>query len=75
MRYMWDLAVQEQTKERLAKAGENNKFFSSLDSALKEHPLPPFSAVEKYFSPTGAILTNEETGFHYLTFTLKRKME
>jgi len=75
MRYMWDLAVQEQTKERLAKAGENNKFFSSLDSALKEHPLPPFSAIEKYFSPTGAILTNEESGFHYLTFTLKRKME
>lgn len=75
MRYMWDIAVQEQTKSRLAKAGENNKFFSSLDSALKEHPLPPFSAIEKYFSPTGAILTNEETGFHYLTFTLKRKME
>lgn len=75
MRYMWDVAVQEQTKGRLAKAAENNKFFSSLDSALKEHPLPPFSAVEKYFSPTGAILTNEESGFHYLTFTLKRKID
>jgi hypothetical protein len=75
LRYMWDIAVQEQTKARLEKAAENNKFFSNLDSALKQHPLPPFSAVEKYFSPTGAILTNEESGFHYLTFTLKRKME
>lgn len=75
LRYVWDIAVQEQTKARLEKAAENNKFFSSLDSALKQHPLPPFSAVEKYFSPTGAILTNEESGFHYLTFTLKRKME
>ncbi len=75
LRYMWDVAVQEQTKSRLEKAAENNKFFSSLDSALKQHPLPPFSTVEKYFSPTGAILTNEESGFHYLTFTLKRKME
>ncbi len=75
LRYMWDIAVQEQTKARLEKAAADNKFFSSLDSALKEHPLPPFSVVEKYFSPTGAILTNEESGFHYLTFTLKRKMD
>ncbi len=71
MRYMWDLAVQEQTKERLAKAGENNKFFSSLDSALKEHPLPPFSHIREVFLATGAILTNEESGFHYLTFTFE----
>jgi hypothetical protein len=75
MRYLWDVAVQEQAKGRLAKAAENNKFFSSLDSALREHPLPPFSVIEKYFSPTGAILTNEESGFHYLTFTLKRKID
>ncbi len=75
LRYLWDVAVEEQNRGRLAKAAENNKFFSSLDSALKEHPLPPFSVVEKYFSPTGAILTNEETGFHYLTFTLKRKID
>jgi len=75
LKYFWDMAVEEQTRKRLARAAENNRFFQTLDGALTEHPLPPFSAVEKYFAPSGGILTNEDTGFHFQSFTLRRKLD
>jgi hypothetical protein len=75
MKFYWNFALQEQNRERMKKAGENNKFFSEIDDALTQHPLPPFSAVEKYFAPTGGVLTNEETGFHFVQFSLKRKTD
>ncbi|MGC4004732.1 MAG: hypothetical protein QM811_17090 [Pirellulales bacterium] len=75
LKYYWDLAVAEQTRSRMKEAGENNPFIAKLDEALTKNPLPPFSAVEKYFSPTGAILMDTDNGFHYLTFTLKRKRD
>jgi hypothetical protein len=75
LKYFWDIALQEQTQKRLQEAGEGNRFFATLDEAVKKHPLPPFSALEKYFAPTGAVITNNDNGFHYLSFTLKRKIE
>lgn len=75
MKYMWDIALAEQTRQRMREAGENNPVLSKLDEALTQHPLPPFSAVEKYFLPTGSVVTNEDNGFHYRSFSLKRKLD
>ena len=40
---------------------------------LKDNPLPAFSVLAKYFAPGGGMMVNDETGIHYMTFTLKRK--
>lgn len=72
-RFLYDLANAEGTRKNLAKGAENNEVLRGLNSALKDHPLPPFSVLEKYFAPNGAMLTDDETGFHYTTFTLRRK--
>lgn len=73
MKLLYDLAQSEETKNLLARQGEGNQFLGRLDKAMKDKPLPPFSVFAKYFAPAGAMMVNDETGFHYTGFTLKRK--
>jgi hypothetical protein len=74
MKMFYDLAQTEETKRALARQAEGgNQFFSRLDKAMKDNPLPPFPVIAKYFAPGGAMVVNDETGFHYTGFTLKRK--
>lgn len=73
MKLLYDLATSENTKQNLARQAENNDFFKRLDETLKEHPLPPFKVLAKYLAPAGAMITQDETGFHYMSFGLKRK--
>src|SRR5262249_60668924 len=73
LRFWYDLANAESTRKRLSEQGSRNRFFGSLDQALKDNPLPPFSVLAEYMAPGGGMLVNDPTGIHYMTFTLKRK--
>jgi hypothetical protein len=74
MKLFYDLAQSEDTQGLLARQAEGgNQFFGRLEKAMKDNPLPPFSVIAKYFAPGGAMMVNDETGFHYTGFTLKRK--
>jgi hypothetical protein len=74
MKLLYDLAQSEDTQGLLARqAQEGNRFFERMEKAMKDNPLPPFSVIAKYFAPSGAMMVNDETGFHYTGFTLKRK--
>jgi hypothetical protein len=73
LRFWYDLATSENTKQRLAGGAESNRYLRSLDQALKDNPLPPFAVLAKYLAPGGGMMVNDETGIHYSTFTLRRK--
>jgi len=73
MRFLYDLAVGEQTRERLQRGAERNPFFRTLHSALEAHPLPPFEVLQRYFAPGGVLLVDDETGLHYAGFSLRRQ--
>ena len=73
MRFWYDMALAEDTQRRLERGAENNPVFRSLDKALKDNPLPPFSVLAKYFAPGGGMMVNDETGIHFMSFTLRRK--
>jgi hypothetical protein len=73
MRLLYDLATSGTTRERLASGAEGNQALGVLDKALRDHPLPPFAVIAKYLAPGGSLLTNDETGFHYTSFTLRRE--
>ena len=73
MKQLYELATAEETKNRLARTSENNPFLRVLHTALKDNPLPPFAVIAKYLAPAGGLMTNDESGFHYLGFSLKRK--
>jgi hypothetical protein len=73
MRFVYDMATGGDAKRFLERQAEDNPFLRDVDKALKDHPLPPFSVIAKYLAPGGGMIVNDETGFHYMTFTLKRK--
>lgn len=75
MQFWYDLANAEDTREQLARGADANPFFRDVDQALKDNPLPPFSVLAKYLAPGGGMMVNDETGFHYMSFTLRRKAE
>jgi hypothetical protein len=73
LRFWYDLLNSDNTRKRLSEQGSKNRFFGSVNQALKDNPLPPFSVLAEYLAPGGGMLVNDETGIHYMTFTLKRQ--
>lgn len=71
-RMLYDLATADSTRNSLQRA-DRKSLFGSVDQALKDYPLPPFSVLAEYMAPGGGMITNDDTGIHYMTFTLKRK--
>ncbi len=73
MRFLYELATSAETQEFLAGQSKESQFFRTLKEALEKNPLPPFAVISKYLAPSGGLLVNEETGFHYTGFTLRRE--
>lgn len=70
-RFMYDLAMQDSSKDFLKNQGESNKFFGAVNKAMSENPLPPFSKIEQYMAPAGSLILSDETGFHLFGFAMK----
>jgi len=75
VRWLYELAVSEQTRQGLSQQAENSRLFRALDGALKENPLPPFAVLRRYLAPGGAMVVDDPTGLHYMSFTLRRETE
>ena len=75
MRYYYDLAVADRTREALKKEAERNPFFKSIDSSLQKTPLPPFEVIQRYLALSGSMITDDDTGLHYMNFSLRRKSD
>lgn len=70
---LYELLRTDDARIFLEKQREDNEFFRAIDDAMTEHPLPPFSKLEKYLAPSGSIITNEETGIHLMGISLQHK--
>ncbi len=75
LRMLYDLATSDDTKTFLSSRSEENPFFRTVNTALDDNPLPPFTKIADYFAPGGGMITNDETGFHYTAFSLKPKTD
>ena len=73
MRNLYEMGTADGVRQTLASGAENNQVFGALHGALDRNPLPPFSVIAQYLAPGGGLLTSDETGIHYMGFTLKRK--
>lgn len=73
LRLVYELATADATRQQLSNRAERNGFFRAMDGALRDNPLPPFSAIARYLAPGGSLMTSDETGLHYVNFTLRRK--
>ena len=74
-RWMIDMANSADTRNVLREQSEDNPFWQSIQSALDNNPMPEFSALQKYLSPSGGSVIDDETGVHYTVFGLKREIE
>jgi hypothetical protein len=72
LRMVYDLVESEDTRQQLADRAAENDFFSAVDKALRDNPLPPFAVLQKYMAPAGGMITDDETGLHYMGFSLRR---
>jgi hypothetical protein len=66
----YELLRSDDARKFLQNQREDNEFFRAIDDAIADHPLPPFSKLEKYMAPSGSIITNEETGIHLMGISL-----
>lgn len=73
LQLFYELAKDPANRERLESVSENNGFFKALLVALQKHELPPFSVIAKYLAPGGGFLIDDETGLHYMSFSLRRE--
>ncbi len=73
LQLFYELARDPKNRERLQQVSDNNGFFKALLTTLDKHELPPFSVIAKYLAPGGGFLVEEETGLHYMSFSLRRE--
>jgi hypothetical protein len=71
MKWVYDFVTSEDTKKFLEDPDAPEPVVRLRD-ALDKHPLPPFEVIKKYLAPTGGVMINEPTGFHYTGFGLRR---
>jgi hypothetical protein len=73
IRLLYDLAVSEDNRTRMATQAERNGFIRALSGALNDNPLPPFSVLAKYLAPGGGMMISDDSGLHYMSFGLRRQ--
>ena len=47
------------------------RMYNGLKRSFEENPLPEFEEIQGLFAPTGGFITNDDTGYHMMTFQLK----
>jgi hypothetical protein len=72
LQLFYELARDPKNRERLKQVADSNGFLKALLAALEKRDLPPFSVIAKYLAPSGGFLVDDETGLHFMTFSLRR---
>jgi hypothetical protein len=73
IRLLYDLASSKDLRARMSRRGEDSGFYRAVSGALEDNPLPPFAALARYLAPGGGMMTLDDSGLHYMGFTLRRE--
>jgi hypothetical protein len=73
MRTLFEFAKADDTGKALDKLAEQSEFAGRMRDTLKKHTLPEFEEIEYLFQPSGAFITDDETGIHILAFQMKHE--
>lgn len=75
LRMVYELVQADTTRDFIGQRAERNDFFKNLQGNLDTNPLPDFNVISQYLAPSGAIMVDDETGLHWIGFSLKRDTE
>jgi hypothetical protein len=70
-RLLFELAGSEQTQSFLSSQIDDNPVLSGIQSRFAENPLPDFDEMKGYFRPGGGFAVSDDTGYHFLLFSMK----
>ena len=71
MKSMFDRANRGQSELEEEEQSDEYRFAKGIRRSLEENPLPDFEEIQHLFAPAGGFITNDETGYHIMTFQLK----
>lgn len=74
-RMLFDAVADGDTQDAILDRAEDNPFFGAMQKAFIDNELPDFDDMEKYFVPAAGVMTNDETGFHYMAFSQKADLD
>ena len=75
IRTFFEAAKSDNTKALMERGSEGNKYVKKLRDAFEDSPLPDFEHVKKYFPPAGGFVVSDDSGFHFMAFSLKPDLE
>lgn len=70
---VWNAITDKQMVESMQEALQDQPFLSRLVDAYSRNQLPPLEEMSDYFRTSGAIMTDDSTGLHFLFFEMKNK--
>jgi hypothetical protein len=70
---LWNAITDKQMVETMQEAVQEQSFLARLVDAYSRNQLPPIEEMSDYFRTSGAIMTDDSTGLHFLFFELKNK--
>ncbi|MEM9943849.1 MAG: DUF3352 domain-containing protein, partial [Planctomycetota bacterium] len=73
LKFVYELIRSSETNDFIDGQLENNdnRYLRGFKNRFDDNPLPEFEAVEKYFKPNGWLMTDDDTGFHFLAFQVR----
>ena len=66
-----DLVGDDRTKDFLADNSENSRFLGVLSNVMGNAKLPSMDDLTRHLAPSGSVMINNETGLHFIGFSLK----
>ena len=75
LKLIYDVVTAESTRERMTLWSEDNPFIRTVNTALNDNPLPDYEEISRFIAPGGGIITDDDTGIHYIGFALKGDYE
>ncbi|MCH2178481.1 MAG: hypothetical protein MK106_06720 [Mariniblastus sp.] len=69
---LWlDIAKSDNSFELMEEAAVDNPVVAGLMRTMEDNPLPDFEQIRQYFPPQGSFITDDETGYHILAFSIR----
>lgn len=70
-RMLFELFKSDATQAILTRVSDDNEQLAGFKGRLDENPLPEFDDIKKYFKPSGGYVQSDQTGYHFLMFSLR----
>ena len=74
-RMLFELVKSDSTQALINRMAKDNEKLSGFKGRWDENPLPEFDDIKRFLKPSGGCALSDQTGYHFLVFTLRDDQE